>query len=109
MAKAKSITVMRTEKRESFLEKLTEMLSVEEDVIKVASNGIAFPIVHEDGTEDYIKIVVSIPTKDFDPYGLNEELKMKAEAKAKKEAEAKAKKEKKIAEDKARREKKANA
>lgn len=109
---ANSLKKMRDNFRNAYIEKLMALITESgEDVVQIASNGIAFPIVLEDGvSEDFIKIVVSVPTgsKDepFDAYSLAEEYQMKLISDAeKKEAKAKAKAEK-IERDKRLREKK---
>lgn len=82
-----------------------------EEVLRIKSNEIAIPVVDREGNEDFIKIVVSIPTgankgtEPFDAYELAEEYQMKVEEKAKKQAEAEEKKKKKIAQDEKRRSK----
>lgn len=107
-----TVKTMRENYRNAFILGLKEKLAENcDDVMQIASNAIAFPIILEDGeTEDFIKIVVSIPTgsKDepFDGYSLAEEYQMKLrENEEKKVAKAKAKAEK-IERDKKLREKK---
>lgn len=110
---ANSLKKMRDNYREYYIKELMQLLRDGdcEDVVQIASNAVAFPIILEDGvSEDFIKIVVSIPTgsKDepFDAYSLAEEYQMKLISNAeKKEAKAKAKAEK-IERDKRLREKK---
>lgn len=107
-----TIKTMRENYRNAFIlglkEKLTENC---DDVMQIASNAIAFPIILEDGeTEDFIKIVVSIPTgsKDspFDAYAEAKDYQFKLEENERKaEEKAKAKTEK-IERDKRLREKK---
>lgn len=109
---ANSVKKMRENYRNAFLLGLKEKLAENcDDVMQIASNTLAFPIVLEDGeTEDFIKIVVSIPTgtKDepFDAYTLASDYQQKlADDKAKADEKAKAKAEK-IERDKRLREKK---
>ena len=72
-----------------------------EEVLRVGSNELAFPVTDADGNEDFIVLVVKIPTgankgtEPYDGYAMAEdyELKVRAkEEKAKKAAEEKAKK-----------------
>ncbi len=91
---------MRDTARTEFIDRLIKLL-VEEghEVLQVASNSIAIPILLCDQTEDYIKVVVSIPTgsKDeaYDGYGEAEAYAMKRmENERKKEELAKKKEEK---------------
>lgn len=109
---ANTIKKMRDNFRNAYIEKLMNILTESgEEVMQIASNGIAFPIILEDNeTEDFIKIVVSIPTgsKDepFDAYSEAESYQLKLrENEEKKIAKAKAKAEK-IERDKRLREKK---
>lgn len=93
---------MRDAAKEKYVGILTEILSQQgEDVLRVESNQIAFPIVHDNGEEDFINIVVKIPTgsnkgtEPYDGYELAQAYEMKQkekEEKAKRNAEAKAKK-----------------
>ena len=109
---ANTLKKMRDNFRNEFVKQLGENLGeFNDDVLLIASNALALPIILEDGkTEDFIKIVVSIPTgsKDepFDAYSLADEYEMKLrENEEKKIARAKAKAEK-IERDKRLREKK---
>jgi len=81
-----------------------------EDVLRVGSNEIAFPIVDENGDEHFLVVTLKIPTgtRDGDPYdgyGLAEDYQMKQEEKKRKAIEAQKKKEAKIERDKAYRQK----
>lgn len=113
-----SKTALREKIRNKYLTKITDFLTAEgEEILMIKSNQFCFPVVDENGNEEYIKIVVSVPTgsKDkssgatipFDGYG--EALGYEVEQKQKKEkAEAAAKKKaEKIKRDKIAREKKA--
>ena len=96
-----SRTALRTEVRNSYVEKIVEFFSADEEVLRVASNKIAFPIVDREGNEDFIEITVKIPTgankrtEPYDGYSLAEEYEMNLKAKEEKaKAAAKAKAEK---------------
>lgn len=114
MAK-KSNTVLNNELKKFYLEKIRTLLEeLDEDVMQVKSNELAFPVVDSEGNEKSIVIVVKVPTgankgtEPYDPYAMKEEFDLKEkEKKAKAEKLAKAKAEK-IAKDKARREAEAN-
>lgn len=85
--------------------------SLDEEVLQIKSNEIAFPVVDNDGNEDFIKITISIPTgsnkgtEPFDAYSLAEEFQMKQKQKEEKKRESEEKKKIKIEKDKKRREK----
>lgn len=114
MAK-KSNTVLNNELKKFYLEKIRDLLEgLDEDVMQVKSNELAFPVVDSEGNEKSIVVVVKVPTgankgtEPYDPYAMKEEFDLKEkEKKAKAEKLAKAKAEK-IAKDKARREAEAN-
>lgn len=104
--------VLREELKMHYLTNLiTHYTEVGEEVLRIKSNEIAIPVVDREGNEDFIKIVVSIPTgankgtEPFDAYELAEEYQMKVEEKVKKQVEAEEKKKKKIAQDEKRRNK----
>lgn len=109
---AKSQKALNDEIKANYFEKVWDFLSeLGEDVIKVKSNEIAFPVVDSEGGEKSVVIVIKVPTgankgtEPYDPYSMGEEYRLKEKAKAEKaEKVAKAKAEK-IAKDKIRREK----
>jgi hypothetical protein len=109
---AKSQKALNDEIKAFYFEKVWDFLSeLGEDVIKVKSNEIAFPVVDSEGGEKSVVIVIKVPTgankgtEPYDPYAMGEEYELKEKAKREKaEKVAKAKAEK-IAKDKIRREK----
>ena len=109
---AKSQKALNDEIKAIYFEKIWNYLEeLGEDIIKVKSNEIAFPIVDSDGNEKSVVIVIKVPTgankgtEPYDPYAMGEEYELKEKAKKDKaEKLAKAKAEK-IAKDIARREK----
>lgn len=109
---AKSQKALNDEIKANYFEKVWDFLSeLGEDVIKVKSNEIAFPVVDSEGGEKSVVIVIKVPTgankgtEPYDPYSMGEEYQLKEKAKKEKaEKVAKAKAEK-IAKDKIRREK----
>jgi hypothetical protein len=111
----KSNTVLNNELKKYYLDRIRVLLEgLDEDVMQVKSNELAFPVVDSEGNEKSIVIVVKVPTgankgtEPYDPYAMKEEFDLKEkEKKAKAEKLAKAKAEK-IAKDKARREAEAN-
>ena len=114
MAK-KSNAVLNNELKKFYLDKIRILLEeLDEDVMQVKSNELAFPVVDSEGNEKSIVIVVKVPTgankgtEPYDPYAMKEEFDLKEKAKKEKaEKLAKAKAEK-IAKDKARREAETN-
>ena len=87
--------------KENYLNKIIEMFTTDEEVLRVKSNEIAFPVVGCEGNEDFIVITVKVPTgadkgmTPYDGYAMAEEFELKAkekEEKAKANAEKKAKK-----------------
>lgn len=100
--------------RAKYLEKIMEKFSGEEDVMRTGAGEIAFPVVDEDGEDNWVVLTVKIPigSRDGDPYdgySLAEEFEMKTKEKAEKAKEAAEKKAAKIARDQKMREEKAKA
>lgn len=104
---------LREEIKKHYVEVISEMLH-EEEVLRVGSNEIAFPVVDKEGNEDFVVLTVKIPTgsRDGDPYdgyAMAQEYEMKLQSKAEKAKAAAEKKAKKIEKDKKMREAKAKA
>lgn len=87
--------------KNEYLNKIIDLFKEDEDVLKVKSNEISFPVVGCEGNEDFLVITVKIPTgadkgmTPYDGYAMAEEYEMKLkekEEKAKATAEKKAKK-----------------
>ena len=102
---------MRDSARGNFVNTISDLLTEKGlDVLRVASNGIAIPFVHTDGTEDYFKIVISIPTgsddEGYDGYSEAQSYEMKCVEQARKKEEQARKKEEKKKKDAERRAKK---
>ena len=109
---AKSQKALNDEIKVNYFEKVWNFLSeLGEDVIKVKSNEIAFPVVDSEGGEKSVVIVIKVPTgankgtEPYDPYAMGEEYELKEKAKREKAEKAERLKAEKIAKDKARREK----
>ena len=107
---AKSQKALNDEIKAIYFEKIWSYLEeLGEDVIKVKSNEIAFPIVDSEGNEKSVVVVIKVPTgankgtEPYDPYAMGEEYELKEKAKKEKaEKQAKLKAEK-IEKDKIRR------
>lgn len=96
-------TALRTALKVKYLEKVVDAFA-SEDVLRIKSNAIAFPVVDSEGNEDFITITVSVPTgsrddgEPWDGYAEAEAFAMKEKEKAekaeqkRKEAEKKKKK-----------------
>ena len=94
--------------RQKYLDILIDLITTKKDengeddgeeILRVSSNVIAFPVVDENGEDEFIEITVKVPlgTKDeaYDGYARQEEYLMKVkekEEKAKEKAKAKAEK-----------------
>lgn len=87
--------------KENYLNKIIKTFAENEEVLRVKSNEIAFPVVGCEGNEDFIVITVKVPTgadkgmTPYDGYAMAEEFELKTkekEEKAKVTAEKKAKK-----------------
>lgn len=109
---AKSQKALNDEIKAIYFEKIWNFLSeLGEDVIKVKSNEIAFPVVDSESGEKSVVIVIKVPTgankgtEPYDPYAMGEEYELKEKAKKEKAEKAEKLKAEKIAKDKIRREK----
>ena len=99
--------VEREIERTKYLEKIAEFLSenCDEEVLRVKSNEIAFPIVGCEGNEDWIVITVKVPTgankgtEPYDGYSMAEEYEMKLKEKERKAKENAEKKKRKMERD----------
>ena len=99
--------------RENYVDKLVDFFKKNnEDVLRVKSNEICFPVVGCNDNEDFIVITVKVPTgankgtEPYDGYAMAEEYEMKLKEKERKTKEKEEKKAKKIARDKEIRQKK---
>lgn len=85
----------------------------DEDVLRIKSNEICFPVLDEEGNEEFVKITVAVPTgsrddnEPFDGYGKAQEYEMKQKEKKEKAEKAAKKKAEKIKRDEEFRRKKA--
>lgn len=91
--------------KSEYLNKVIELFGVDEQVLRVKSNEIAFPVVGCEGNEDFIVITVKVPTgankgmEPYDGFAMAEEYEMNLKEKAEKAEKAKIAKEKKKAKD----------
>ena len=106
---AKSRTQLRAEVKENYIGKIWELLKDSEELLRVGSNEIAFPIVDSEGNEDFIVLKVTIPigaskgTEPYDGYAMAEDYAIKVKSKAETKAKKDKAKAEKIAKDKAKR------
>ena len=107
---AKSRTALRTEVKEKYVNIIQDLLKEKEDLLRVGSNEIAFPVVDNEGNEDFIVLKITIPigankgTEPYDGYAMAEDYEIKTKAKAETKAKKDKAKAEKIARDTKRRE-----
>lgn len=107
---ATSRKILREMVKATYLEKITKLLiDSGEEVLRVGSNEIAFPVTDSEGNEDFITLKVVIPTGSrdgdiYDGYSMAQDYEIHLAEKAEKAKKAKEAKEKKIALDQKRRE-----
>ena len=90
--------------RAKYLAQLIEKFKDDEDVLRTGTGEIAFPVVDEEGEDNWVIINVKIPvgSRDgevYDGYSMAEDYTMKVAAKEEKAKEAAAKKAKKAERD----------
>ena len=90
--------------RAKYLAQLIEKFKDDEDVLRTGTGEIAFPVVDEEGEDNWVVITVKIPTGSrdgevYDGYSMAEDYTMKVAAKEEKAKEAAAKKAKKAERD----------
>lgn len=111
---AVSRKTLRENIKKNYVAQLIEYFKAnDEEILQIKSNEICFPVLDEEGNEEFVKITVAVPTgsrddnEPFDGYGKAEEYKMKLKQKAEKAAAAAKKKAEKIKRDEEFRRKKA--
>lgn len=97
--------------RLAYLEKVSSFFqSEDEQVLRVKSNEVAFPVVGSDGSEEFVVITVKVPngSKDepYDGYAMAEDYEIHQREKEEKKKKKEEEKKKKIERDKKMREKK---
>ncbi len=91
--------------RNEYLNKLIDFFKEDEEVLRVKSNEIAFPVVGCEDNEDFIVITVKVPTgankgtEPYDGYSEAESYEMKLKEKEEKKKEKAIAKEKKMKRD----------
>lgn len=96
--------------REEYMEAVKTFLeNAKDEVLQVASNEFAIPVVRADGEDDYLVITFKMPTGSrdgdgYDGHAMAQDYAFKCDEKRKKAEAAKVAKEKKMARDKAKRE-----
>lgn len=112
---SKSRKALREEMKQFYVKKLIEFFSDSEEVLRVGSNEIAFPIVDAEGNEDFLVITAKIPTgankgtEPYDGYSMAEDYAIKQKQKKELAEKKQAEKEKKIKRDEEYRRKKKEA
>ena len=98
--------------RAKYIQALIAKFKDDEDVLRTGTGEISFPVVDEEGEDNWVVITVKIPTGSrdgevYDGYSLAEDFTMKQAEKEAKAKEAAAKKAAKIARDQKARDEKA--
>lgn len=81
--------------REKYVESIISYFSVDENVLKVKSNEIIFPVIGDEGNEAFIVITVNVTTESYNGYALAEEYELEMKEKEAKTKEREEKKKKK--------------
>lgn len=98
---------LNDEVRALWVQRVSECLSAEDEVLVVGANELAIPVVDSEGNEKWVVLTIKVPTGSrdgdaYDGYAMAEDYQLKLSNKAAKAAE----KERKAAADKAKRVKK---
>ena len=104
---AKTMKALNDEVRAQYVQRVSECLSAEDEVLVVGANELAIPVVDSEGNEKWVVLTIKVPTGSrdgdaYDGYAMAEDYQLKLSNKAAKAAE----KERKAAADKAKRAKK---
>jgi hypothetical protein len=104
---AKTMKTLNDEVRALWVQRVSECLSTEHEVLVVGANELAIPVVDSEGNEKWVVLTIKVPTGSrdgdaYDGYAMAEDYQLKLANKAAKAAE----KERKAAADKAKRAKK---
>ena len=92
MSMSKTAKVLNDEVRAQYLQRVSECLSAEDEVLVVGSNELAIPVVDSEGNEKWIVLTVKVPTGSrdgdaYDGYAMAEDYRLKMANKALKAAE----------------------
>ena len=104
---AKTMKALNDEVRALWVQRVSECLSAEDEVLVVGANELAIPVVDSEGNEKWVVLTIKVPTGSrdgdaYDGYAMAEDYQLKLSNKAARAAE----KERKAAADKAKRAKK---
>lgn len=94
---AKTMKVLNDEVRAQYMEAVrTAMVTTGDEVLQVASNELAIPVVDSEGNEKWVVLTIKVPTGSrdgdaYDGYSMQEDYQLKLAAKTAK-AEEKARK-----------------
>lgn len=104
---AKTMKTLNDEVRALWVQRVSECLSTEDEVLVVGANELAIPVVDSEGNEKWVVLTIKVPTGSrdgdaYDGYAMAEDYQLKLANKAARAAE----KERKAAADKAKRAKK---
>ena len=104
---AKTMKTLNDEVRALWVQRVSECLSTEDEVLVVGANELAIPVVDSEGNEKWVVLTIKVPTGSrdgdaYDGYAMAEDYQLKLTNKAAKAAE----KERKAAADKGKRAKK---
>ncbi len=94
---AKSLKVLNDEVRAQYMARVREtMAKAGDEVLEVASNELALPVVDSEGNEKWVVLTIKVPTGSrdgdaYDGYAMAEDWQMRQAAKAAKAAEKAAK------------------
>ena len=104
---AKTMKTLNDEVRALWVQRVSECLSTEDEVLVVGANELAIPVVDSEGNEKWVVLTIKVPTGSrdgdaYDGYAMAEDYQLKLANKAARAAE----KERKAAADKAKRVKK---
>ena len=103
-----TVTDMKNAKKLEYLTKISDYLkSLDEDVVRTGSGEIAFPIVLENGDEEFITVKIAVPSGSrgdggYNGYAVAEHYRITAAQRAEKAENARKAKEEEIAKAKAR-------
>ena len=92
MSMAKTQKSLNDELRALWVQRVSNCLSQEDEVLVVGANELAVPVVDADGNEKWIVLTVKVPTGSrdgdaYDGYAMAEDYRMRQTAKAEKAAE----------------------
>ena len=92
MSMSKTAKALNDEVRAQYLQRVSECLSAEDEVLVVGSNELAVPVVDTEGNEKWIVLTIKVPTGSrdgdaYDGYAMAEDYRMRQVAKAEKAAE----------------------